>query len=293
MRSFTQKRGFTLVELLVVIAIIGILIALLLPAVQAAREAARRSQCGNNLKQIGLGLLGYESNHGRFPPGRVGCDNNATRCPNVLQRVGTSAFVCILPFMEQQGVYDMFDFRDGPWGYTTTWYQGTNAEAIRQRIAAYVCPSDTSNEFADTPKIGPTAYDIGTRKAAVGSYALCSGSTSYAALDKIKHDSDGVFYYLKGHPLRDLSDGTTNTMLVGEVVDASTPEGTNIWSRAVRYMDCQRSTYNPLNHPVGFSPGVNLYNMTCNGAFGSRHPGGAQFVFGDGHVAFLVDNIEF
>jgi len=224
----TRKGGFTLVELLVVIAIIGILIALLLPAVQAAREAARRAQCSSNMKQVALALLNYESNHKVLPPGRMGCDNNP-RCPAVAQRVGTSAFVCILPFMEEQAVYDMFDFEDGPWGYSSTWYVGSGGEAIGQRIASYICPSDNSNEFADTSKVGPTAYDIGSRKAAVGNFALCAGTAGPGpdidgkSVD-YKYDNDGVFYYSKAHKLRDISDGTSTTFFVGEVIEAHTRE---------------------------------------------------------------------
>ncbi len=290
-----HRFGFTLVELLVVIAIIGILIALLLPAVQAAREAARRAQCSNNLKQVSLALLNYESNHGVFPPGRMGCDNNP-RCPAVAQRVGTSAFVCILPFMEQQAVYDMFDFTDGPWGYTSTWFVGSNGEAIGQRIAEYICPSDTSEEYAAVVQVG-AAYNIGSRKAAVGNYALSAGTAGPGlAIDgkslDYKYDNDGVFYYSDSHKIRDISDGTSSTLFVGEVVDAHTQENSNIWSRSLRLMDTSRTTYNPLNTWPGMPMAATTYGIPYNGAFTSRHPGGAQFGFGDGHVSFLSENIN-
>lgn len=292
----TRKDGFTLVELLVVIAIIGILIALLLPAVQAAREAARRAQCSSNMKQVALALLNYESNHRVLPPGRMGCDNNS-RCPAVAQRVGTSAFVCILPFMEEQAVYDMFNFEDGPWGYSSTWYVGSAGEAIGQRIASYICPSDNSNEFADTSKVGPTAYDIGNRKAAIGNFALCAGTAGPGlniegkSLD-YKYANDGVFYYLEAHKLRDISDGTSTTFFVGEVIEAHTQENSNIWSRSLRLMDTSRTTYNPLNTWPGMPDSIQTYGIPYNGAFTSRHPGGAQFGYGDGHVAFVNENID-
>ena len=295
--KLTRKDGFTLVELLVVIAIIGILIALLLPAVQAAREAARRAQCSSNMKQVALALLNYESNHRVLPPGRMGCDDNP-RCPAVTQRVGTSAFVCILPFMEEQAVYDMFNFEDGPWGYSSTWYVGASGEAVGERIASYLCPSDNSNAFADTSKVGPTAYDIGNRKAAVGNFALCAGtagpgkSLKGESLD-YKYDNDGVFYYSKAHKLRDISDGTSSTFFVGEVIDAHTQENSNIWSRSLRLMDTSRTTFNPVNTWPGMPEAATTYGIPYNGAFTSRHPGGAQFGCGDGHVSFVNENIDF
>ena len=107
--------GFTLVELLVVIAIIGILVALLLPAVQAAREAARRTQCQNNLKQLGLAALNHEGTHKHLPPGRMGCDGaaNLNCSPGEWSRAA-SGFLPMLPFLEEPALYDSIDFDDGP-----------------------------------------------------------------------------------------------------------------------------------------------------------------------------------
>src|SRR5688500_11603163 len=120
-----RRRAFTLVELLVVIAIIGILVALLLPAVQAAREAARRMQCSNNLKQIALGMQNYHDTYKTFPPGRMGCDGsgpgNCTGGPDII-RAGTSGFVCLLPFVEQRQLYDGMSFEQG-------WIWPTNGPA--------------------------------------------------------------------------------------------------------------------------------------------------------------------
>ena len=292
----TRKGGFTLVELLVVIAIIGILIALLLPAVQAAREAARRAQCSNNLKQIGLALLNYESNYSVLPPGRMGCDKNLGRCPRQEQWVGTSAFVCILPFIEEQSVYDMFDFNDGPWGYSSSWYLGSNGEAIEKRIAAYVCPSDTASEFSEHPQVS-SAYNIGNRKAAVGNYATCAGSFGPMPSDvgksgDYKYSANGVFYYLKAHKIRDISDGLSNTMFAGEVIDPHTQANSNIWSRGLRLQDTNRTTNNPVNTLPDQGFAIDSYGFYYNAAFSSRHPGGAQFVFGDGRVTFVNENME-
>jgi len=162
-----MREAFTLVELLVVIAIIGILIALLLPAVQAAREAARRSQCTNHLKQIGLGLANYEGSFKVYPPGRLGCDGSGA-CTQNYQRVGTSGLVMLLPYVEQQTLYDRFDFTNGPWSAVNTTWLTTNAEAIAKIVPTYVCPSDTSKPYTDSPPSASTP-------AATGNYALVTG----------------------------------------------------------------------------------------------------------------------
>ncbi len=285
-------KAFTLVELLVVIAIIGILIALLLPAVQSAREAARRMQCTNNLKQVALAMANYEVAFGCFPPGRVGCDGDPARCPQVAQRVGTSGFVMLLPQMELQSLYDQFDFNDGPWGYTTTWVT-ENAEAIGQSVPAFLCPSDTSKPYSDSPAIG-SLYDIGDAPAATGNYAFSTGSLSLdeGASTNAKYNNDGVFFYLKAFRVRDVTDGLSKTMFVGEVIETHTSASSNIWSRAVRLMDCQRSTGNPMNTLPGDPTYYEAYGFRANAAFASRHPGGANFAFGDGHVSFLSENID-
>lgn len=288
MRRFGS--GFTLVELLVVIAIIGILIALLLPAVQAAREAARRSQCNNNLKQIGLALANYEGSFKVYPPGRMGCDNNAIRCPSIYQRVGQSAFVALLPFLEQQSLYDQFDFRDGVWGYTTTWID-TNEFVIAQRVPALICPSDTSQPYSEDPVVSGN-YNIDPRLAATGNYA-CVGGSNFGSGDSVKYTNNGLFYYLTAHAIRDVTDGLSSTMFVGEVTQTHTYVSSNIWTRAVRGMDCIRSTRNPVNtQPGEGATFTGDSSRKLSSAFASLHPGGANFLFGDGHVSFVSENIN-
>jgi len=291
--SRRSPHGFTLVELLVVIAIIGTLIALLLPAVQAAREAARRAQCANNLKQIALAIANYETSFLLYPPGRVGCDghNFSGQCPLLENKVGTSGFVMLLPFLEQQALYELFDFDDGPWAYTSTWVD-KNREAIARRVAGLVCPSSEASPHAQTTSIG-SYYSTGDAEAAVGNYAFVAGSLSWVDdMSDAKYGNNGVFYYLASHRVRDVTDGLKNTMLVGEVTAPDLPNSSNIWTRSVRFMDCHRSTYNPINTPPGEGDVYTEYGLKVNGAFGSRHPGGAQFAFGDGHVAFLSENID-
>jgi prepilin-type processing-associated H-X9-DG protein len=275
--------------LLVVITIIGILIALLLPAVQQARDAARAAQCTNHLKQIALALANYETNFRCYPPGRIGYDGSSAPLP---ERVGTSGLVMILPQIEEQVLYDAFDFSDGPWAYSSTW-AAKNAEAIGHTVATYICPTNDSELHTETPLIG-SAYDTGGRPAATGCYALATGSIgpSGGLSAELKYANNGVFYYRRAHRARDIDDGLSATMFAGEVVETHTSESSNIWSRAVRVMDCQRSTDNPLNTPPGEPASITAYGFNANGAFASQHPGGANFAFGDGHVSFLSENVD-
>ena len=285
---FRSRRAFTLVELLVVIAIIGILVALLLPAIQAAREAARRTQCLNNLKQIGIALHNYHDTLKTFPPGRMSCDGwTGGPCTGLLDtwKAGTSGFVVLLPFLEQQQLYDLFGgFEEGA-VYPiagTTWRTADVDRAMKTRPPVLVCPSDVSK-----PMNGNDA---------TGSYALVHGSRGPSwGMDQanLKHGNTGMFVYLGTYKMQDVLDGTANTMFAGEVIDAHTNESSNRWTVGSRHLDCLRSTENPLNTPTGTGPyTLTAYGYTCNGAFASRHPGGAQFLFGDGQVRFMDDAVD-
>jgi prepilin-type N-terminal cleavage/methylation domain-containing protein len=153
------KRAFTLVELLVVIAIIGVLVALLLPAVQAAREAARRAQCSNNLKQMALAMLNYEDTYKCLPPGRTGCDGaTGNQCTGFTTGAGTlgwSAFVSTLPFLEQSALSNKIDYAPVPWGVTAGWDNASNMEVVSARPKFIVCPSEIAKSHIDNqPQYG-------------------------------------------------------------------------------------------------------------------------------------------
>ena len=290
-----RDSGFTLVELLVVIAIIGILIALLLPAVQAAREAARRMSCSNNLKQIALALANYENALRTFPPGRMGCDGwQSDVCAGNpgYERPGTSGFVMILPYVEEQPLYDAIkpfakgavypaSPGDSSDGTTTGWRTPEIDAAIKTRPPVFVCPSDTSEPMRSSGATGSYALVMGTR-----------GPTYGIDQRKVKHYNTGMFMYRTVYKIRDVTDGLSHTMFVGEVVLAHTVESSNRWTLGSRHLDSLRTTDNPLNTPPTEGVTVDLYGYSCNGAFASEHAGGAMFAFGDGHVTFLSENID-
>lgn len=281
-----RSRGFTLIELLVVIAIIAILIALLLPAVQQAREAARRSQCKNNMKQIGLAFANYEETFKILPPGRLGCDGITTGpCngnPNNT-RVGMSAFVHLLPQLDAANLYAQFNLNDIVWGPSSTW-QANNKLGIETRPNFFVCPSDISQPF-----VASGGYNYAT-----GSYALVHGTLgpSNGISSTMKVYNTGSFNYKTPYRYKDLIDGLSNTMLVGEVQESHTDQSQNIWTQASRHLSCLRTTENPPNTPPGQGITTAPYGPKLNGAFGSEHVGGCHFVFGDGHVSFISENIS-
>lgn len=282
------RNGFTLVELLVVIAIIGILIALLLPAVQAAREAARRSQCTNNLKQIGLALHNYVDTATVLPYGTPGCCNVR----------GCNWSTMILPFAEQGALFDTFDCR-------LQMRVAPNDAAAMRIVPFYICPSDPASaepvrdRFAThnpspslalwyPASIGPTSVDgciyCDMPKAAQtdpDSYCCCSWNYGTP-----KHDSCGVFgRHVSAVKLEHILDGTSNTIMVGE----SRPIECNFH---VAFGD--NFPLAPTNVPIN-APFVsnNAGDWRRNCGYKSYHPGGANFLMADGSCHYLAETIDY
>ena len=320
--------GFTLVELLVVIAIIGVLVALLLPAVQAAREAARRTQCVNNLKQMGIAIANHEAAKKVYPPGTSGClFKVGAPCPCVDLGVSSetrkqwhsaSGFVMMLPYLEGTDLYNL-----GHWEHGTLYYDDATTGGIfnwsttyiskfqtsadfrklyTTRPSVFVCPS-SSSEPTCSKCTNPVGWQAIEKDEALSNYGLCHGRYNPASIDANKTvtlcgiDSDaGLFVYGHRKRLKKITDGTTKTIAIGEV---KFPDDIGNWAPWAfgAFYESLRGTFNSLNEMPskgsvithGF-PGSGWGDE--NAAFGSEHAGGANFVFVDGHVEFLVDDIS-
>ena len=296
-RAERSSRAFTLVELLVVIAIIGILIALLLPAVQAAREAARRIQCSNHLKQIGVACLNYESAYGVFPPGGI----TEGPCCGTLSR--TNWAISILPYMELQSVYDLGD-KDA---YNSAL---VNKQLRESRVAAYICPSEQDTEELGYPESGPGSGQLYHR----GSYRCVSGRTIGTSTLWWDGSQDrnfpaevpigwrGIMHsvgYTEGTgctKISEIIDGTSNTLMVGEMTTVTHPSRRTFW--AYTYTSYNASVATPQSRillgdydlcaRIGGAGGSN----PCKRAFGSQHPMGINFVLGDGSVRMIPQDID-
>lgn len=312
------SHGFTLVELLVVIAIIGVLVALLLPAVQAAREAARRNTCTNNLKQIGLAIINFEAAKKSFPPGRVTQGRNPTPTAGCEPYNASSdeksnlasGFVTILAYIEGETLANLAPGVEAFNGDMVIWNDRTDTwladkkrrQLIETPVSTYLCPSRVGENFIEDTSSNPPL------RPTVGTYALCMGSGRSPRAPSsnngaVKCKNDGMFFYGKRVKRREVTDGTSHTFAVGEVRDVTILDGPgpNYWSYAYSQSSSLRSTANPANTPPCTPANVTLgicgdaYASSAgprwNGAFGSEHAGGLLFVFVDGHVSFISDNV--
>ncbi len=287
-----RSAGFTLVELLVVIAIIGILVALLLPAIQAAREAARRMQCANNMKQIGLAIDGYEGTNKKYPPGRKGPDGSPPPAYINTSKCGACGFAMILPFLELTGLSKNIDI-NGLWNLSGPPMSALNLQAVAQRPVVFTCPSDASLPMVTL--IGETS------PSGTCSYALCQGEwgAPHGLVGKYDKTIDpgagnnGVFVYVKQIVRKDIKDGVAHTFFAGECYGGDQRSNQTPWARG-NIWESMRNTDAPLCTGPGKAPGYDRYGNgdIVNGAFASRHRLGANFLFGDGHALFINDNID-
>jgi prepilin-type N-terminal cleavage/methylation domain-containing protein/prepilin-type processing-associated H-X9-DG protein len=284
--NINHLRGFTLVELLVVIAIIGILIALLLPAVQAAREAARRAQCSNNLKQIGLALHLYHDVHRTLPAAWVGVDPNVPWRPYASGPTGWGWAAVILPFLEQANVEKNFiDYR--------RWMTDDSHQQVRQfKLAIYRCPSDIGKDHFDLHEL---AHDHDTGgghsdedlELATSNYVGNFGPDDLHTCSSLpigtQCRSRGAFFHNSFLRLSEVTDGLSQTIFVGE---RASDRGYATWVGTPPGDECY-----PAMILASSEVKLNYRGQHAHG-FSSFHPGGANFLLGDGSVRFLSETIE-
>ena len=291
MRRFQPaRRGFTLIELLVVIAIIAILVALLLPAVQQAREAARRTQCRNNLKQMGLAVHNYHDTHRVFPPGNMFHNSNALR-PMI------NWGLAILPYIERASLWHQYDSN-----LLNT--DIANRPVLQTLIPTYLCPSDIHSERLIEPRQG------GYGEIAPGSYKGVSGiSISGRFWDFQPHMDDtpilnnqgrrGVLHFTgrNGHGCENFAavgDGTSNSLLIGEFHTVTAIRDKAFWGATFNFLSlatAQRPS--PLRGTADWAQCDSIFPFNrCNRAFASVHEGGVQYLFLDGSARFLSENLD-
>jgi prepilin-type N-terminal cleavage/methylation domain-containing protein/prepilin-type processing-associated H-X9-DG protein len=331
------KSGFTLVELLVVIAIIGILIALLLPAIQAAREAARRSQCGNNLKQLGMGLQSFHQVYNRFPYGSDVGDLNVAWMSDICPKNHGSFIVRLLPYIELQSLYKFCKFNSdtfytskmGSGGPATT---GTSGLVCQQWLPVLTCPSDDPpQKWGGNPLYWGSASSNKNINPAISNYGASMGSQLFAApyagnvfagfdaVHQIRYPPQGTGASWHGHDItgkeisgifshlrwaagiKDISDGTSNTIALGEVRPKCSWHVRDGW---MHINSLWIATSAPINYPsCPGEPGFDAVNTDvnqnwygkwgCEQGFKSRHKPGCHFAFCDGSVHFLNENIDY
>ncbi|HIF00922.1 MAG TPA: DUF1559 domain-containing protein [Fuerstia sp.] len=317
-----KRRGFTLIELLVVIAIIAILIALLLPAVQQAREAARRTQCKNNLKQLGLALHNYHDVYGQFAPtvfntiGAVG--------PTWSTSSRGSYLVRLLPYLDQAPMFQALDFSlvGAPWGPLN--FEGQvdgNGKLYRDYVLpAFICPTDPSIAKDGHGAKTNYALSMGNQRMSPWTDNPWGTCLDYPGNDlgngPAGHGNTAASHSISGFvsrlnwacKMRDLTDGSSNTIAGGEIRPQCGDHTRNGW---FHFNSLWVATTAPVNYPIscvredsdwnksladakpGRGPCNHWRNWSTSQGFKSRHTGGAQFILADGSVHFISENIDY
>jgi prepilin-type N-terminal cleavage/methylation domain-containing protein/prepilin-type processing-associated H-X9-DG protein len=289
-------RGFTLIELLIVIAIIGILVALLLPAVQAAREAARRMSCGNNLKQIGVAVHLYHDSYQQLP---VGSYTTGPCCNSPTYATWT---IAILPFLEQQALYDSYN-------HNVPNHDSANENVVATLIEVYTCPTDVHTNETVNPESGPGAailYAPGSYRAVSGATLAQNGDQFFdnpnvagaasgaspqwaGAMHVARPSLSGDSFGLNWESLSSIKDGTSSTLLVSEYHTLKHNSRRTLW--AYSYTSYNQSSVQLEKRTLlpNYDQCVSLGSAdACKRGFASLHPGGLNCVFADGSARFVA-----
>ncbi|MDZ7616366.1 MAG: DUF1559 domain-containing protein [Patescibacteria group bacterium] len=299
----TQQRAFTLVELLVVITIIGMLIALLLPAVQSAREAARRSQCANNLKQIALAMHAYHVSWESLPHGNI--NDTCGFCPGMGDPVQSAStrfsnwLIAILPHMEQTALFDSYRFE-----YAS---ESSENQSVRETsVATYVCPSDAARRTPVVPATGPAAK--AGAKYAPGSYRAVTGR-SYDIINYLDSEMMTRYKPERRGPIHmagvqdygaetfaHIRDGTSNTLMVGESSTMTNTGYRTFWAYPFAYYTLSGMTNQPRillgDYDRCVQAGGDGADIPCKRGWGGLHSGGINFALCDGSVRLISTSID-
>ncbi|RCS44795.1 DUF1559 domain-containing protein [Bremerella cremea] len=303
-KSRRARHGFTLVELLVVIAIIGVLIALLLPAVQQAREAARRMQCGNHLKQVGLAIHNYHDTHKVFPTASpVG-----HHWGQVHDSHKGSQYVKLLPFIEQSALYQSCNFKGDTVAVSVT---ATGEKVSSVVIPTIICPSDDHPGYwkdgaahnggsnGENRALSNYSFSMGSQaNSPCGTHNNFFGNGPDVRADTMDPNRiSGVFgHWAWAARMRDITDGLTNTIAVGEIRPKCAAHTRDGWMgiNSLYTGTGIAINYNTCEGEPGTGSGCNQHSgqWGASQGFKSRHPGGAQFVLCDASVQFLTETIN-
>lgn len=280
-----RRSGVTLIELLVVIAIIGILVALLLPAVQHARETARRTSCSNNLRQIGIALANYESFFKLFPPSSTSDVEQGGWIAQPERRHIHSWLSLILPQLEQSSLADQMD-------YNLSSMHANNLPVASRVIRIYRCPSYSGADFSRDPN-----YTRLSGRYAIGNY-LAVAATDVGHIygqNSGLYEPDGTMYPQSHTKMSDIGDGLSNTVVAVETRESKMAvwvDGGTAAVIALRFDELNPPTYAGLEHALNYTPYFNYTNPRSDYGPSSMHPGGALHLLGDSSVRFIADTVS-